>query len=84
MSAVDDVLGFIRDFPIRYSKSVEEMLDSNKMLSTTQVAAVLSEHWREVRPRDVRRLDGLQSELRGQRSLGYRECNVAEFIKANT
>src|SRR5262249_15368534 len=83
-SAADTVLGFIDEFPVQYSKSVEEMLDSMRLLSTTEVAAVLSEHWRAIKPRDVRRLEDLEHEKRGQRSLGYRECDVATFIKNNT
>lgn len=83
-SAVDTVLGFIEDFPVKCSKSIEEMLDSTRFLSTTETAAILSEHWREIRARDVRRLDGLRHEKSGRRRLGYRECDIAEFIKANT
>jgi predicted DNA-binding transcriptional regulator AlpA len=83
-TASEMVLGFINDFPVKYSKTVEEMLDSARFLTTKEVAAILSEHWSAVRERDVRRLTGLPRERRGQRSLGFRESEVAKFIKSNT
>jgi hypothetical protein len=82
--AVDLVLGFINQFPVKYSKTLEEMMDSNKFLTTTETAAILSEYYRDIKPRDVRRLHGLPRERSGQRRLGYRECDVAAFIKNST
>jgi hypothetical protein len=82
--APETVLGFIDDFPVKYSKTLEEMMDSPRFLTTTETAAILSEHYREIRPRDVRRLKGLPHERSGERRLGYRECDVADFIKSNT
>jgi hypothetical protein len=83
-AACDTVIEFISDFPVKYSKTIEEMLDSPRLLTTTETAAILSEHYRNISARDTRRLQGLRHEKRGQRSLGFRESDVALFIKNNT
>jgi hypothetical protein len=82
--AAEAALMTIDDFKVKYSKTLEEMMDSARFLTTTETAAILSEHYREIRPRDVRRLRGLPHERSGQRRLGYRESEVATFIKDNT
>lgn len=81
---IESVLRFVDEFGVQYSKSIEEMMDSTRFLTTTEAATILSENWRQVSARDVRRLEGLAREKSGRRRLGYRECDVAQFIKDNT
>jgi hypothetical protein len=80
----ESVLRFLEEFGVKYSKTIEEMMDSTRFLTTTEVATILSEHWRKISARDVRRLKSLVGERSGERRLGYRECDVAEFIKSKT
>lgn len=82
-NAEDMVLAAIDAFPVVYVRSLNDLKQSttpNRYIRPPEVAAIFSEHWREITTSGVRHLPDLIPTKIGKRSVGYREIDVYEYL----